>query len=65
MDPSQNAQPAGAKFPPNIRISPINGDDMFLRSYHFFSSVVPSYCTVKVMDVLACAVIEIAVTVIW
>src|ERR1700722_9927601 len=26
--PSQNAQPAGAKFPPNIRISPINGLDI-------------------------------------
>jgi hypothetical protein len=27
-DPSQKAQPAGAKLPPNIRISPINGLDM-------------------------------------
>jgi hypothetical protein len=27
-DPSQNIQPAGAKFPANIRISPINGDDI-------------------------------------
>src|SRR3989442_10421957 len=26
--PSQNAHPAGAKFPANIRISPINGDDI-------------------------------------
>src|SRR5712691_4681141 len=26
--PSQNAHPAGAKFPANSRISPINGDDI-------------------------------------
>jgi hypothetical protein len=24
-EPSQKAQPAGAKLPPNIRISPMNG----------------------------------------
>src|SRR5260370_41217670 len=30
--PLQKAQPTGAKFPPNILISPINGLDMFFCS---------------------------------
>jgi hypothetical protein len=34
--PLQNAHPTGAKFPANIRISPMNGLDMRFVAPHFF-----------------------------
>src|SRR5258708_28347828 len=49
--PLQNAQPAGAKFPPNILISPINGDDIVCAPPYFKTAFF--YCTVRLTVLVA------------